>query len=304
MRPHQAAVISALTLSTPVLAGGVERYRVAIVWERAGTYPTPFVLTAEPLPYFDTWNGERRLARLRTGEARWEWESRVTINNTLAECTCIYYSTYRVEAWALTPILELQFGVVPDHQGHRLGAPPFTQTFATHTWSAGHAGYGEATMRTWEGFLELNGTGLIPITLHTGLTGSEYDTYGIGRDPNGPTCDCSGPLTGGAHWGFDEYYSRFEFECMLEYHWVDSCGADLTTWSDPNQVPRNHYGVPDGFLDSHDFFYYIEQYGAGNLEVADMTTTAIPGSPGYGVANGVLNGDDFFYYLSLYAAGC
>ncbi len=39
---------------------------------------------------------------------------------------------------------------------------------------------------------------------------------------------------------------------------------------------------------------------------ADLTTTAIPGSPGYGVPNGIVNNDDFFYYLSRYAAnlGC
>jgi len=36
----------------------------------------------------------------------------------------------------------------------------------------------------------------------------------------------------------------------------------------------------------------------------DLTTTAIPGSPGYGIPNGILNNDDFFYYLSLFAAGC
>lgn len=30
---------------------------------------------------------------------------------------------------------------------------------------------------------------------------------------------------------------------------------------------------------------------------ADLTTTAIPGSPGYGVPNAILNNDDFFFYL-------
>lgn len=36
----------------------------------------------------------------------------------------------------------------------------------------------------------------------------------------------------------------------------------------------------------------------------DLTTTAVPGTPGYGVPNGVLNNDDFFYYLAIFAAGC
>ncbi len=37
---------------------------------------------------------------------------------------------------------------------------------------------------------------------------------------------------------------------------------------------------------------------------ADLTTTAIPGTPGYGVPNGIVNNDDFFYYLTIFAAGC
>ena len=64
------------------------------------------------------------------------------------------------------------------------------------------------------------------------------------------------------------------------------------------------YGIPNGTLNNDDFFYYLAQFAAGNLAVADMTTTAIPGSPGYGIPNGILNNDDFFYYLSLFAAGC
>ena len=64
------------------------------------------------------------------------------------------------------------------------------------------------------------------------------------------------------------------------------------------------YGVPNGVLNNDDFFYYLAQFAAGNLAVCDLTTTAIPGSPGYGVPNGILNNDDFFYYLAIFAAGC
>ena len=64
------------------------------------------------------------------------------------------------------------------------------------------------------------------------------------------------------------------------------------------------YGVPNGILNNDDFFYYLAQFAAGNLAVADMATTAIPGSPGYGVPNGILNNDDFFFYLAIFAAGC
>ncbi|MEZ6235586.1 MAG: GC-type dockerin domain-anchored protein [Phycisphaerales bacterium] len=46
------------------------------------------------------------------------------------------------------------------------------------------------------------------------------------------------------------------------------------------------YGVPNGVLDNNDFFYYLAQFAAGNAAVADLTTSAVPGSPGYGVPNG------------------
>ena len=38
--------------------------------------------------------------------------------------------------------------------------------------------------------------------------------------------------------------------------------------------------APNGILNNDDF-YYLAQFAAGNLAVADMTTTAIPGSPGW-----------------------
>ena len=62
--------------------------------------------------------------------------------------------------------------------------------------------------------------------------------------------------------------------------------------------------MPNGILNNDDFFYYLSQFAAANLAVADLTTTAIPGSLGYGVPNGVINNDDFFYYLTIFAAGC
>ena len=64
------------------------------------------------------------------------------------------------------------------------------------------------------------------------------------------------------------------------------------------------YGVPNGTLNNDDFFYFLAAFASGNIAVADLTTTAVAGSPGYGVPNGVLNNDDFFYYLTLFAAGC
>ena len=80
-----------------------------------------------------------------------------------------------------------------------------------------------------------------------------------------------------------------------------SCRPDLTTGAIAGQPG---YGVPNGILNTDDFFYYIAQFAAGNLAVCDMTTGAIPGQPGYGVPNGVLNNDDFFFYLAIFSAGC
>jgi len=60
----------------------------------------------------------------------------------------------------------------------------------------------------------------------------------------------------------------------------------------------------DGRQNNDDFFWYLANFAAGNLAVADVTTTALPGSAGFGVANGVLTNDDFFYYMQVFAAGC
>lgn len=82
---------------------------------------------------------------------------------------------------------------------------------------------------------------------------------------------------------------------------VVACRPDLTTVLTPG---LEGYGVPDGVADSHDFFYYLQQYQFGNAAVADMTTTATPGAAGYRVPDGLVTGDDYFYFLSEYAGGC
>ncbi|MCA9288281.1 MAG: beta-propeller fold lactonase family protein, partial [Phycisphaerales bacterium] len=79
------------------------------------------------------------------------------------------------------------------------------------------------------------------------------------------------------------------------------CAPDLTGSAVMGQPG---YGVPNGVLNSDDFFFFLAEYSLGNLAVCDLTATAVPGQPGYGVPNGVLTSDDFFYYLGLYAAGC
>lgn len=64
------------------------------------------------------------------------------------------------------------------------------------------------------------------------------------------------------------------------------------------------YGTPNGVVNNDDFFFFLSAFSAGNLAIADLTTTALPGSPGYGTPNGILNNDDFFYFLAVFSAGC
>ncbi len=81
----------------------------------------------------------------------------------------------------------------------------------------------------------------------------------------------------------------------------DPCPADLTGSSDPNDPA---YGVPDGAADISDFFYYLDQFVAGNLAVADLSGSSDPNDPGYGIPDGTLDIGDFFYYLDLFVQGC
>lgn len=80
-----------------------------------------------------------------------------------------------------------------------------------------------------------------------------------------------------------------------------TCPADLSGSSDPNDPG---YGVSDDVADSSDFFFYLDQFEAGNVLIADYTSSSDPQAPGYGVPNGVVDADDFFFYLDLFALGC
>lgn len=79
------------------------------------------------------------------------------------------------------------------------------------------------------------------------------------------------------------------------------CRADLSGSSDPNHPM---YGVPDGDVDGSDFFYFLDQFVAGNLAVADLSGSTDPNDPGYGFPDGQLDGSDFFYFLDIFVAGC
>jgi hypothetical protein len=79
------------------------------------------------------------------------------------------------------------------------------------------------------------------------------------------------------------------------------CPGDLSGASDPNDPA---YGVPDGVVDGSDFFFYLDQFVAGNVMAADLTGSSDPNDPSYGVPDGVIDGADFFVYLDLFVLGC
>ncbi|MCA9286964.1 MAG: hypothetical protein KDA05_00180 [Phycisphaerales bacterium] len=174
---------------------------------------------------------------------------------------------------------------------------------------------------------------LVPITI-AGLAPGRYKAIGYGFTGNAPNertwIDFANPANGrssaaavGGAWtgAFEESVTHHAVgitspDGIIEFYvaggiWGQSgfsnglqlvkvCNADLTTGAIPGQPG---FGVPDGALNSDDFFYFLDRFAAGDLGEADMTTLAIPG-PGYGQPNGILNNDDFFYYLNLFAVGC
>jgi hypothetical protein len=88
--------------------------------------------------------------------------------------------------------------------------------------------------------------------------------------------------------------STFEVE-ITEF----ACLPDITGTAIPG-APG--YLVPDGILDNNDFFAYLTEFAAGNLQVCDLTCWPCFGPPGGNPP--VCDNTDFFYYLSMFAAGC
>ena len=82
---------------------------------------------------------------------------------------------------------------------------------------------------------------------------------------------------------------------------VSACTADFTGAANPNDPD---YGMPNGLVDADDFFYFLDQFVAGNADVADLTGSSNPNDPDYGVPNGVIDADDFFYFLDAFVVGC
>lgn len=80
-----------------------------------------------------------------------------------------------------------------------------------------------------------------------------------------------------------------------------SCRGDVSGSADPGHPD---YGHPDGHIDSADFFYFLDQFAAGNVGEADLSGSANPQEPAYGVPDGEVDSDDFFFYLDLFVIGC
>ncbi|MBX3363676.1 MAG: hypothetical protein KF866_02825 [Phycisphaeraceae bacterium] len=78
------------------------------------------------------------------------------------------------------------------------------------------------------------------------------------------------------------------------------CMADLSGSSDPSDPA---YGVPDGVIDAADFFYFLDRFAAGDLEV-DFSSSSDPADAGYGAPDHALDAADFFYYLDRFTEGC
>ncbi|MBX3363773.1 MAG: hypothetical protein KF866_03315 [Phycisphaeraceae bacterium] len=102
------------------------------------------------------------------------------------------------------------------------------------------------------------------------------------------------------------YLSAVNYQCLLYVGNITpadatGCQADLSGSSDPNDPA---YGVPDGVVDAADFFYYLDQFVAGNIAVADLTGSSDPNDPAYGIPDGVIDAADFFYFLDIFVAGC
>ncbi|MCC6285193.1 MAG: S8 family serine peptidase [Phycisphaerales bacterium] len=81
----------------------------------------------------------------------------------------------------------------------------------------------------------------------------------------------------------------------------EPCPADLSGSSDPNDPG---YGVPDGSIDSADFFYFLDAFAAGDAQTADLTGSSDPNDPAYGTPDGLIDAADFFFYLDLFVQGC
>lgn len=274
--------------------GGIETHHTTMTWE--GSDEPGHSFTANPVPLFDSMGGTRRLSRVRIIFTQY-WEGTMSLDNPLPLRQCVEYTEGFIEAQVAASACQgfEVLGQGPTRNG-RIGADPMQQTLKTLTWNDPTLSF-DFTLRDYPfDYLGCIGVGLI--TFRSARFSGGFSTFLV----NNPEPDCSGGFLGGGPVGFSTPHRKIESQVTWEYHWIpSSCPVDLTTLSTPGS---QFYGEPDGIVDSHDFFYYLDQFALGNLAVADLTTNARPGLPGYGVPNGAITNDDFFYFLIRYAEGC
>jgi hypothetical protein len=85
-------------------------------------------------------------------------------------------------------------------------------------------------------------------------------------------------------------------------HYVSYCPADVTTQG--AGIGQPGYGVPDGLVTAADINFFVNLWGAGNLD-ADVTTQGAGiGTAGYGTPDGLTTGADINFFVNLWVAGC
>lgn len=100
------------------------------------------------------------------------------------------------------------------------------------------------------------------------------------------------PDLGGIEWKLVYFPNKVELQVR--------CKADLSGSSDPNDPA---YGIPDGFNDASDFFYYLDLFVASDSR-ADLTGSSDPNDPSYGIKDGTIDASDFFFFLDIFVSAC
>lgn len=138
----------------------------------------------------------------------------------------------------------------------------------------------------------------------TGADEAIFDAFLASAD--GGACDHDGTANGtfvvdNLGPNFSVYDMDYDGKVGLSDRRRAFCRADLTGSNDPASA---QYGVPDGAVDTRDFFYFLDQYASQNLAGADLTGGGAPGTSRYAIPDGQVSSADFFFFLDMYVLGC
>ncbi|MCW5754510.1 MAG: hypothetical protein KIT24_07380 [Phycisphaeraceae bacterium] len=155
--------------------------------------------------------------------------------------------------------------------------------------------------------IDLDGNGVFDDNVFVGRgnnTLSAFEPNDINIDNNGDILifiNIRDAAVGGTDLNSDPAFGTPQAFLRISTASAPGCPADLSGSADQNDPA---YGVPDGVVDSSDFFYYLDQFVGGNLAVADLTGSSDPNDPDYGVPDGVIDAADFFFFLDIFSLGC